>query len=44
LAKAIREICEREISGVIHFFSLDKISRLNFGYIVADIFGLTKKL
>jgi len=42
LARAIREIYEREISGVIHFSSLDKISRLYFGYIVADIFGFEK--
>ena len=44
MAKAIREIYDREISGVIHFSSLDKISRLNFGYIVADIFGFDKNL
>jgi len=44
LARAIREIYGREISGVIHFSSLDKISRLNFGYIFADIFGFYKNL
>jgi len=44
LARAIREIYDREISGIIHFSSLDKISRLNFGYIVADIFGFDKNL
>jgi len=44
LARAIREIYDREISGVIHFSSLDKISRLDFGYIVADIFGFDKNL
>ncbi|MFP3257399.1 MAG: SDR family oxidoreductase [Candidatus Nanopusillus acidilobi] len=44
LARAIREIYDREISGLIHFSSLDKISRLGFGYIVADIFGFDKNL
>jgi len=44
LARATREIYEREISGVIHFSSLDKISRLNFGYIVANAFGFDKNL
>jgi len=44
LVRAIREIYEREISGVIHFSSLDKISRLDFGYIIADIFGFDKNL
>ena len=44
MARAIKEIYEREISGLIHFSSLDKISRLNFGYIVADIFGFEKNL
>jgi len=42
LARVIREIYDREISGLIHFSSLDKISRLNFVYIVADIFGFEK--
>jgi len=44
LARAIREIYDREISGVIHFSSLDKISRLDFGSFVADIFGFEKNL
>jgi dTDP-4-dehydrorhamnose reductase len=44
LARAIREIYDSEISGLIHFSFLDKISRLNFGYIIADIFGFDKNL
>ena len=44
MARAIREIYDREISGIIHFSSLDKISRLDFGYIVANIFGFEKNL
>ena len=42
LADAIREIYEREISGIIHFSSLDAISRFEFGTMVANIFNLNK--
>jgi len=44
LEKGIREIYDGEISGVIHFSSLDKISRLDFGSIIADIFKFDKNL
>ena len=44
MARAIREIYDSEISGLIHFSFLDKINRLDFGYIVADIFGFDKNL
>jgi len=44
LAKAIKEIYEREISGIIHFSSLDKVSRLDFGKMVAEVFGFDKNL
>jgi len=42
LADAINEIYEREINGIIHFSSLDAISRFEFGTMVANIFNLNK--
>jgi len=42
LADAIHEIYEREINGIIHFSSLDAISRFEFGTMVANIFNLNK--
>jgi dTDP-4-dehydrorhamnose reductase len=44
LAKAIKEIYEREISGIIHFSSLDKVSRLEFGKMVAKVFRFDMNL
>jgi len=44
LAKAIYEIHEREINGIIHFSSLDAISRFEFGTLVAEVFNLRKEL
>jgi len=43
LAEAIYEIHEREINGIIHFSSLDAISRFEFGTLVAEIFNLRKE-
>jgi len=43
LAEAIYEIHEREINGIIHFSSLDAISRFKFGTLVAEIFDLRKE-
>jgi len=42
LAEAIHEIYEKEMDGIIHFSSLDAISRFEFGTLVADIFNLEK--
>jgi dTDP-4-dehydrorhamnose reductase len=44
LAKAIREIYEKEVLGIIHFSSLNKVGRLEFGNIIAEVFGLDKSL
>jgi len=44
LAEAIHEIHEREINEVIHFSSLDAISRFDFGISVAEILNLKKEL
>ncbi len=44
LAKAIYEIYEGEIPGIIHFSSADSISRLEFGLLVAEKFNLDKGL
>jgi dTDP-4-dehydrorhamnose reductase len=43
LAKVIYEIYEREINGIIHFSSLDSISRFEFGTLIAEIFNLRKE-
>jgi len=43
LAEAIYEIYEREINEIIHFSSLDAISRFEFGKLVAEIFNLRKE-
>ncbi len=43
LAKAIYEIYDREINGIIHFSSLDVISRFDFGNIIAEIFDLDRR-
>jgi len=42
LAEAIREIYEEEISGILHFSSLDAISRFELGNLVAEIFDFDK--
>jgi dTDP-4-dehydrorhamnose reductase len=44
LSKAVREIYEKEISGILHYSSLDKISRFEFGNLVAEVFGFDKNL
>lgn len=44
LVKGIREIYDKEISGIIHFLSRDRISRYDFGLIVANVYGLDKNL
>jgi dTDP-4-dehydrorhamnose reductase len=44
LAKAIREIYEKGITMIIHFSSLEKVSRLDFGNMVAEVFGFDKSL
>jgi len=44
LANATREISERNISGSIHFSSIDKINRFDFGNMVAQVFDLDKSL
>jgi len=43
LAEAIHEIYESEINGIIHFSSLDAISRFEFGIMMADIFDFNKE-
>lgn len=43
LAEAIHEIYESEIDGIIHFSSLDAISRFEFGIMMADIFDFNKE-
>ncbi len=43
LARAIEEIYDREINGIIHFSSLDFVSRFDFGNIIAEIFDLDRK-
>ncbi|MEM3290902.1 MAG: SDR family oxidoreductase [Candidatus Micrarchaeaceae archaeon] len=44
LANAVREITDRDLSGIIHFSSKDRITRYDFGILVADIFNLEKTL
>jgi dTDP-4-dehydrorhamnose reductase len=44
LSKAVREIYEKEISGILHYSSLDKISRFEFGNLVAEVSGFDKNL
>ncbi|MEM3846675.1 MAG: SDR family oxidoreductase, partial [Candidatus Parvarchaeota archaeon] len=44
LANAVREIVDRDLSGIIHFSSKDRITRYDFGILVADIFNLEKTL
>jgi len=44
LARAIYEIYEREINGIIHFSALNTISRFDFGILMAEIFNLRKEL
>jgi dTDP-4-dehydrorhamnose reductase len=44
LARAIKEIYERDLSGIFHFSSQDRISRYDFGILVSEIFNLEKYL
>ena len=44
LAKAIHEIYDNGINGTIHFSSIDAVSRLDFGNMVADIFNFNREL
>ncbi|MEM5819996.1 MAG: sugar nucleotide-binding protein [Candidatus Aenigmatarchaeota archaeon] len=44
LANAVKEIVDRDLPGIIHFSSKDRINRYDFGILVADIFNLEKTL
>lgn len=44
LANAIIEIKDRDISGILHYSSRDRVSRVEFGYLVAEMFDFDKTL
>ena len=44
LAKAIAEIHDKGIDGIIHFSSIDRISRYYFALLIADAFSLNHNL
>lgn len=44
LAEAIAEIYDKGIDGVLHFSSIDRISRYDFALLIADAFSLNHNL
>ena len=44
LAEAISEIYDKGIDGVLHFSSIDRISRYDFALLIADAFSLNRNL
>ena len=44
LAEAIAEIYDKDIDGILHFSSIDRVSRYDFALLIADAFSLNHDL